>query len=446
MNCVTALPTTRLYAYGVLAIPLAMLMLPVYVHVPKFYAEQFGLALGSQGLLLLAARAFDALQDPVLGHLSDRASARGIDRRAWILGGAPLLACASYGLFAPPSWAHTHIAWWFVCMLVLVYTALALVQISYQTFGAELSTAAPERTRITAIREGLGLLGVLAGVLLPAWCVLKDGPRAGYGLYAIIVAGLLLIATIISVHLSPTPMLARATRRAGDGHWRTMLRPLANARFRHLLTVFLLNGTANAIPATLVLFYIDDVIGRADLAPAFLCSYFLAGALAMPLWPWLARRSSQQRAWLLGMLTAIGAFVWAAFLGEGDVLAYFVVCLLSGLALGADLALPPALLAGAIDHDTDHDTQHGRDYAGGAYFGLWTMITKLNLALAAGIALPLLAVCGYSATASAAPGSFAGLALLYALLPCVLKAGACALLVRTDAQGQPTERALPAWP
>lgn len=440
MTAANALPTARLYAYGVLAIPLAMLMLPVYVHVPKFYADQFGLALGTQGLLLVAARGFDALQDPWLGHLSDRA--RGIDRRAWILGGAPLLACASYGLFAPPAWAHAHIAWWFVCMLMLVYTALALVQINHQTYGAELSHTAHERTRITAIREGLGLLGVLAGVLLPAWCVLKDGPQAGYGLYAMMVAGLLLTATIISVHLSPAPLLARDTRQTADGHWRAMLRPLANARFRHLLAVFLLNGTANAIPATLVLFYIDDVIGRADLAPAFLCSYFLAGAVAMPLWPWLARHTGQQRAWLLGMLTAIAAFLCAAFLGEGEVLAYFAVCLLSGLALGADLALPPALLAGVIDHDT----RHGQGSAGGAYFGLWTLVTKLSLALAAGIALPLLAVSGYSATSNVSAGSFVGLALLYALLPCVLKAGACAVLLRGVDYGRPAERASPAWP
>ena len=69
----SALPTARLYAYGALAAPLAMLSLPVYVHVPKFYAEQFGLALGTQGALLLAARAFDALQDPLIGQLGDRA-------------------------------------------------------------------------------------------------------------------------------------------------------------------------------------------------------------------------------------------------------------------------------------------------------------------------------------------------------------------------------------
>ncbi len=438
----SALPTARLYAYGALAAPLAMLSLPVYVHIPKFYAEQFGLALGTQGALLLAARALDALQDPLIGQLGDRARARGIDRRVWMLAGAPLLALASVGLFAPPAWALAHIGGWFVAMLLLVYSALALVQISYHAYGAELSTQRDERTRITAIREGLGLLGILAGVLLPAWCALDAGPRAGFGLFALIVAGLLLLATVVSVFLAPPPPTASDDALSRDSAWRAMTRPLSNPRFRHLLAVFLLNGTANAIPATLVLFYIDDVVGREDLAPAFLCTYFLAGILTMPLWPWLARRYSPERAWLAGMLAAIVAFLAAAFLGNGDVLAYFTVCLLSGLALGADLALPPALLASAIDEET----AHGRGYPGGAYFGLWTLVTKLNLALAAGLALPLLALLGYSATDTPSDHSAQALALIYALLPCVLKAAACVILMRGAAPLRHTRGVVASWP
>lgn len=436
----TPLPTARLYAYGALAMPLAMLSLPVYVYVPKFYADQFGLALGTQGALLLAARAFDALQDPLLGHLGDRARARGVDRRAWMLGGAPLLAAASVGLFAPPAWAMHHLASWFMAMLVLVYAALAMVQISYQAYGAELSRDATERTRITAIREGLGLLGVLAGVLLPAWCTLNAGPRTGYGLFAVMVAALLLVTTIVSVHLAPPPALGNDAV-APDRPWRAMTRPLANPRFRHLLSVFLLNGIANAIPATLVLFYVDDVIGRADLGPAFLCTYFVAGILAMPLWPWLARRRNAHHVWLLGMVTAILAFLGAAFLGSGDVLPYFAVCLLSGLALGADLALPPALLAATIDDET----AQGGGYPGGAYFGLWTLVTKLNLALAAGLALPLLALLGGDGDDHPGHHAVRSLALLYALLPCALKAAACVVLLRGDAHAHPGANARPSW-
>ena len=275
------LPRARLYAYGVLAAPLAMLSLPVYVHIPKFYAEQFGLALGVQGALLLAARAFDGIQDPALGYLSDSAQGRGIDRRVWILAGAPMLAAASYGLFAPPAAVQPHIAWWFMAMLMLVYGALALMQISYHAYGAELATDPAQRTRITAIREGLGLLGVLVGAVLPQLCASAWGPRAGYAAFALGVAALLLLTTGVSVRYAPPAVAPRVLNVSGEAWWRAMTRPLANPALRRLLTVFMLNGTANAIPATLVLFYIDDVLGRGDLGAAFLFVYFAAGVLAM---------------------------------------------------------------------------------------------------------------------------------------------------------------------
>ena len=66
-------------------------------------------------------------------------------------------------------------------------------------------------------------------------------------------------------------------------------------------------------------------------------------------------------------------------------------------------------------------------HATGAYFGLWTFANKMNLALAAGIALPLLAALGYTPGAPDAPRG--ALAFVYAGLPCLLKLGAIAALV-----------------
>ncbi|MDP1335034.1 MFS transporter, partial [Klebsiella pneumoniae] len=67
--------------------------------------------------------------------------------------------------------------------------------------------------------------------------------------------------------------------------------------------------------------------------------------------------------------------------------------------------------------------------AEGAFFGWWNAATKLNLALAAGLALPLLQLLGY------APGqrdatALQALALTYCLLPCLLKLAAAGLLYR----------------
>ena len=124
------------------------------------------------------------------------------------------------------------------------------------------------------------------------------------------------------------------------------------------------------------------------------------------------------------MVLAMAVFIWALGLGEGDHLPFLVVCALSGAALGADLALPGALLAGVIDRAGD------RGQADGAYFGWWNFATKLNLALAAGLALPLLALFGYTPGTRDAPGLLA-LSAAYCLLPCALKLCAALTLYLT---------------
>ena len=188
------------------------------------------------------------------------------------------------------------------------------------------------------------------------------------------------------------------------------------------MLVFLLNGIASAVPATLVLFFVQDRL-QAPLAiqPLFLGSYFVVGALSMPLWLKVVKRYGLAVSWLVGMLLAIAVFLGTMLLGAGDNLAFVLICALSGVALGSDLALPAALLAGVIGQAGD------RGRAEGAYFGWWNFATKLNLALAAGIALPLLQWWGYS-PGNRDPDALHTLTLAYCLLPCLLKTAAAASL------------------
>jgi len=408
------LPTPTLLAYGLFGMPLAMAALPLYVHLPKFYGDHLGVNLALLGGVLLALRLADGVIDPFLGVLSDRGGAR----KRWIALAAPLLALGMVALFLPIPRAEMPLVIWLSAALAVIYFAFSLATINHQAWGAELSADPIERTRITAVREGLALLGVVIASVLPSYLGGDDG---GLGRFALLFAAFTLVCATITLLGTPATAPASTSQAATQSMRELIRRPLADPLFRRLLVVYMLNGIAAAIPATLVLFFIADVLGAEARQGLFLALYFIAGAAGMPLWVRASAKFGKAQTWLAAMVVAIAAFVWASRLSAGDTTAFAVICVMSGLALGADLALPPSLLADVIG-------RRGRMEATGSYFGLWTLATKLNLALAAGIALPLLDALGYrpGGRDTAALGA---LAVVYALVPCVLKLGAAAALI-----------------
>lgn len=410
------LPAVQLVAYGLFGMPLAMAALPLYVHLPNYYAARHGVDLALLGLLLLALRLGDAFIDPYLGALSDRAPSR---RRLCVLA-AVVLALGMIAVFRPWPQAQGPLLLWLAASLAIVYLALSLATISHGAWGAELSGDTTERTRITAVREGLALVGVVLASLAPVWLAVGDAPETGMGAYATVFAVVALGSAALLRHAPAAPA---AVPSVADGR-KGVSAALADRRFRALLVVFLVNGVASAVPATLVLFFIADVLGEPQRQGLFLALYFVAGAAGMPLWVWLSRIAGKTLAWGIGMTAAIAAFVWAWALGPGDTLPFAIICLVAGATLGADLALPPSVLADVIGRSANR-------HATGAYFGVWTLANKLALALAAGVALPLLAALGYTPGARA-PEALAALAFVYALVPCLLKMLAIGALLRFD--------------
>ncbi len=403
------LTPASLAAYGGFALPLAMMALPVYVLVPPFYAAATGLALSTIGAVLLATRVLDAMVDPLLGAWVDRS--RGAYLRPLLLA-VPALALGFGALFAPPAGTTPlAAALWLGIALTVATLGYSLASIAYQAWGARLANDDGGRARVTAWREALGLVGVILASLLSTW---------GAPFLVALFFGTLAVA--LAVLVARAPRSAVAPPRAPATPWSALAAVLARPRFRWLLAIFVANGIAAAVPATLVVFFVDDRLQLAGQSGVLLALYFVAAACSMPLWAGLARRVGLQAAWLAGMALAIVVFVWAYGLGAGDFPAFAAICVLSGAALGADLALPPALLARVIALNGHADTHEG------AYFGLWNFANKMNLALAAGLALPALQVLGYTPGART-PEALDALAFAYAVLPCLLKLAAAALLL-----------------
>ena len=406
--------------YGALGFALAFVALPLYVTLPAHYAQQYGVPLAMLGAVLLLARTLDALVDPWIGRRCDVWLNREPGRLlGWMAVAALLLGGGFTALFFPPLRGSSALLAWCALWLVVTYLGYSLLSVLHQAWGARLGGDAVQQTRIVAWREGFALAGVICASILPT----LFGLAITSALLALALAvGLALLRLAPRVQPPTQPCM----------HPPTQPRQLAPAAepalavwrvpaFRRLLAVYLLNGIAAAIPATLLLFFVRDRLRTPGLEGLYLGAYFVAAALSLPFWLRAVARLGQARAWGLGMLLALLAFGWAAALGAGDSIAFTLVCLASGAALGADLAIPGAMLSLVVQQAG----LAGR--AEGAFFGWWNAANKLNLALAAGLALPLLQWLGY------APGqrddaALQALTLAYCVLPCLLKLSAAALL------------------
>jgi len=405
--------------YGLLGLPLAFVALPVYVHLPNHHAREFGMPLATLGAVLLFSRLLDALVDPRIGEAVDalyRRSRRAVASAAVLL--ALALALGFQALFFVPQGLRAGGAglWaWMVAALALCHVSCSALVVLHQAWAARQGGGVHAQSRWVAWREGLGLVGVLLASVLPS--------LAGWSV------SLLVLCVVLAAGLWTWHTLDRrwsATERpplaadASSGLWQ----PWRHARFRRLLAVFMVNGMASAIPATLVLFFVQDRLQAPSAwQPLFLGLYFLAGAVSMPLWLALIARRGLAQAWMCGMLLSVLTFSAVLALGPGDLLAFAAVCALSGMALGADLSAPGALLNQTIEACG----QRGRSE--GAFMGWWSLATKLNLALAAGLALPLLGAWGY-VPGQRDPQALQALGLAYGLLPCLLKLLAMGILWR----------------
>lgn len=391
----------RLLAYGSLRLPLALLELPLFVLLPSYYSEQLGVELATVGTALFITRLFDAFLDPLIGDAIDRSRGRWHFRH-WIWLALPIMTVGFFCLMHPPGSQSTGVlAIWLAAMSLITYVGYSIASIAYQAWGASIAHDDTQRARVTGYREALGLFGV---IMAAVWLT----PDHVSTLTALFVS--FALASAFCIRFAPRGLDARDLRSTPKLLTRVTA-AIRNRQFCWLLAALIINGVATAIPATLVLFYVSDVLESAASAPMFLIIYFLAGALGMPVWIAMSASLGLKQTWMVGLAVAIIAFVWTLTLGAGDTTSYAIICLLTGLALGADLAMPPALLASVIAANGDAGKNEG------AYFGVWNFAIKLNLAGAAGIALPLLAALGYQ------PGvkNSASLILVYAALPCLMK-------------------------
>lgn len=430
------LSRSTLFCYGLADLPVMLAIIPMSIWLSRFYTGDMGLGLSAVANIMLFARLFDVITDPLVGYLSDHTKSRWGRRKPWMLASLPFLMLGIYKVFIPPEGIGI---WYLFTWMMVMWLGWTMLMIPYYAWAAELSTDYDERTRITGWRAVMGSLGGITAQLIPFLALVIFGFGGTANVMTMLgVASLILMPVCIGITLMRVPEFPEIQAPAVPlfSGLKIMWR---NGPFRRLLLGFVLASTGLAIVMPLYIFFVEFIVEEpAANVPFMVIISSMAGFIGIPFWVWLSKRIGKHRAWIGGFILLAAISPMYLFLGPGDFWLMVPGIVIAGLGTGSFSALPNSMKADVIDLDT---ARSGKNRAA-FFFSAWSLVTKLASSLGGWLALQSLALFGFDASNGAqnTPEALMGLRLTFAVLPAVIFVIAAAVIWRYPITKERQER------
>ena len=405
----------EIFLYGILGIPIAFLGFPLYIYLPTFYVEFVGLNIGDVGLILLLARLIDMILDPYIGKLTDKYNNFNI-----ILISTFFVLVGLFFLIKPIYFKSI----WLFCFSLITYISYSFVMIPYLTLNSKLSDNSVNNTKLAFSREIFIIIGVLSALLFPYIFQVANDPKKSLELLLNIILVIFPIFSIIFYKKLKNKQIIK--EQTIDKRFFESIKVffIKFPQHKKLFLAFLLNNLANALPATLFLFFVKYILILEDKTGLFLIIYFLSAIITFPLWIKLSLVISKKTTWILSMIISSSAFIFVPFLENYDLVYFIIICILTGMCLGADMALPSS-----IQSDVAQMSEKMSNDISGVLFGFWAMITKFSLALAVAISFITLEFTSFDAL-NINENSLIAIIVMYSILPIIFKALSIVLLLK----------------
>ena len=407
----TRVPTPLLIIFGLVNLPLSMLMSPTAAILPVYYLDYSAVTLAGLATATLVARMFDGITDPMIGFLSDRVGTR----KPWMIGGALMVSAGVWFLYSPePDAGLPYLLLWYM-MVTLGWT---LVEIPHTAMAAELSGDYQERSRIALWRQ---LLGFVGGVMFMASPMLLIGGTTSFSpdvmrVLAVFIMIALPVAVALMCWLVPEPRRRLRSRRLSLADLWLALRN--TPPLQYFLITQILFGLATGAVASLFVIYASRYLGLADKIPQIAMPMTLAMAAGMPLWLQIMKRVDKHRAWAaagIGMIVTL-ALVPALAPGSGALGPMIAIMAMFGFFLGLSSIALPSLLADLVDYDL---WKNGKDRAA-IFFSFQALVTKINQAVGGAIALFIPTLFGFTGKGELSADAALGLKLAFVAWPSLL--------------------------
>jgi len=385
-------------------------------------------ALGA-GTIFLIVKLWDAVNDPIMGWLSDKTSSRLGRRRPWLLFGAIPLGLAFFLHWLVPPLSEAGRFGYYVVVALILDTALTAVLVPYTALTAELTQDYDERTSLNSFRFSFSILGSVVALFVHTQILaaFPDNPYLANALSAGIWALAIIIPCFITFFGTREPeRAAPAADTARLGFVEGFRVAFSNRAFLLVTLIYLFSWLTIQFVQTNLVFYARDWVGMSLETYGFvLIALQLSAFVCLLVWARVSERLGKKNVYYLGALIFVLVLLGLFLVQPGQTALVFVLALLGGAGVSVAYLIPWSMLPDVIELD-ELETGQRRE---GVFYGVFIFLQKLGLALGLFISAQVLGAAGYLPKIPGEVPPVQPESALYAIRLLVGPAGAAILLL-----------------
>jgi GPH family glycoside/pentoside/hexuronide:cation symporter len=396
----------------------------------KYLTDIVGIAAAWAGIAVMVGKVWDAVTDPFMGFISDRTVSRWGRRRPYLLFGAVPMMFAMWLFFSAPNIANPLVLTiWVSLALMLLNTASTVINIPYSSLTPELTDDYHERSTLNGYRFGCAVFGTILGAaavlpLVDMFAGAGAGPQFGWSMTGLTLGAVMTLVTLLTFFGTREKKRTRAELPT-QGFFATYKAVFANRHYVKLLLTYTLNIMGLTFLQSILAYYTEYVYRRPDVTPLAMMILLLTAMVCIPLSVLVSKKIGKKRTYQICFAVIASACMAIFFLGEPLGLKFFLPFMVyAGIGVGFGYVAPFAMVPDAVEYDAVKTGERKE----GAYYGIWTFISKLGTSLSVFFSGLILSAGGYVANMAQSGSAIFAIRLLIGPIPAVVLLGAMVLI------------------
>ena len=381
------------FAYGLGAIGKDMVYMLSASYILYYYEDLLGVSSIAMGIILMAARVFDAFNDPIMGVIVAKTKTRWGKFRPWLIIGTVLNAIVLYFMFAaPPAMDGEGLIAYAAITYVLWGVTYTMMDIPFWSMIPAFTTGGKDREGLTGFARSCAGVGSAIVTIITVKCVEilgRGNERVGFQWFALSIAVLFVLFIVITC----ISIKEKSTVEVEAPSVKQMFKALLqNDQSMTVVAAIVLINSALYITSNLLIYFFKYDIGGEGWNNSYTLFNAFGGGMQilsmMIVFPLLRKKLNTIKIFYLSVAMAIfgyGTLLVLMFINLPSVYILFIPAFFVFIAFGLLTVLTTIFLANTVDYG---ELKNGRRDES-VIFSMQTFVVKL----ASGVAALVASIC-----------------------------------------------------